>query len=888
MTAAERDLPQGTVTFLFSDIEGSTELVTRLGDGYRGVLEAHQELLRAAFSARGGFEVSTEGDSFFVVFPSAPQAVAAAVDAQRALSEREWPTDVDVRVRMGLHTGEAVLGGDNYAGVDVHRAARITSTAHGGQVVVSAATHALSESAVPEGVGFRDLGEHRLRDLENPERIHQVVAEGLREEFPALRSMDARPNNLPTPLTSFVGRRRELDAVEDAVRASRLVTLSGPGGAGKTRLSVQAARELLSEFEHGAFFVGLAPITDPALVIPTIAESLGIGEATDQSPLDHVIEHVRDREVLLVLDNMEQVLEAAGDVGQLLSSTDRVRIIASSREPLGVHGEREYPVPPLGLPDTEHLPSIERFGQYESVALFIERAMAVSPDFEVTNENAPAVAEICSRLDGLPLAIELAAARVKILSPREMLKRLEDRLGFLTGGGRDRPERQQTLRSAIAWSYDLLDEEERRVFVCLSVFSRGFRLEAVEAVCARPGADVFELVASLVNKSLVRQIEGDAGESRFLLLETIREFAAERLAESPEAAEIPRLHARYFHELALETAPNLFGAEQGHWLRVLGAEHDNFRSALRWAEETGEMELALQLAGSLWRFWQMRGHLREAAQRFKDVLALPETEAYPEARAEALEGAGGVSYWMGDWDPAEAYYTECLELRRVLGDTKRIADAAYNLSFVFTVPPEPRRDVARARPFLQESLDIYRSLDDRRGIANGLWALSNIHLVTQEWGACADTAGEALVLFDELGDRFGAAWAAHTVGLALTPQGEVADARRSFARAMRMFAEAGDVTGIGLVLNDFAALAASERDFERAVRLRAAAEVIEIEAGQGLVSNLDSYYSWVPDVSESDLSSERQEQLRAEGESFSTEEAVAYALSGDPAQPEVP
>lgn len=880
-------LPVGTVTFVFTDIEGSTRLLTQLAGEYREVLETHQRLLRDAFTKHGGVEVSTEGDSFFVVFPSAPQAVEAAVSAQRALSEREWPDGVEVPVRMGIHTGEGVLGGDDYVGVDVHRAARIAAAGHGGQILVSAATHGLVEHAAPEGVTFKDLGPHRLRDLPQSERLLQVLADGLASDFPAPRSIDARPNNLPPQLTSFVGRERELAEIKDAVRDGRILTLTGPGGTGKTRLAIETARELLPEFEHGAFFVALAPITDPGLVMATVAEAVGVTEDAARSPLESLIEQLEDRETLLVLDNLEQVLDAAGEIGRLVSETRRVRIVTTSREPLGLHGEREFAVPPLGLPDVEHLPSLESLSQYTAVELFVERASAVKPGFQVTNENAPAVAEICSRLDGLPLAIELAAARAKILSPQDILRRLEDHLGlgFLTGGGRDRPGRQQTLRDAIAWSYDLLDEDERRLFASLSVFLRGFSLEAVDAVCGNGAGlpDAFDGIASLVNKSLIRQIEGPGGQSRFLMLETIREFAAERLAESPDAEDVRRRHADHFLGLARTAAPNLFGEEQGRWLGILAGEHDNFRAALGWAEAAGETETALSLAASLWRFWQMRGHLREAAERFRNVLGLPGSSENPVARAEALEGAGGVSYWMGDWDAAEAYYGECLELRRAQGDDKRIADAAYNMAFVYTVPPEPRRDVSRSRPLLQEALDRYRALDDRRGIANVLWALSNIHLVSEGWRECADTAAEALAIFDELGDRFGAAWAAHTVGLALTALGEKADGRSSFERAMGMFTEAGDITGIGLVLNDFAVLAATERDFERGIRLRAAAEVIERQAGQGLVSNLDSYYSWVPDVSDSDIPPEEQSRLRAEGEALSTEEAVAYAL-GERAQ----
>ena len=874
---SERPLPTGTVTFVFTDIEGSTDLVTRLGEGYREVLETHHRVLREAFSARNGVVVSTEGDAFFAVFPAAPDAVAAAVDAQRSIAATPWPEDAPVRVRIGLHAGEAVLGADDYIGVDVHRAARIMSAAHGGQIVASASVRALSERGASGDVSFRDLGEHRLRDLPEPEHLYQVVADGLSEAFPALRSVDARPNNIPASLTTFVGRRRELAEIREALVAAPMVTLTGPGGAGKTRLSLQVARELLPDHEDGAFFVPLASINDPSLVLSSVVEALGL-QASGSSALDQLLGHLRERHLLLVLDNLEQVVDAASEIGSLLAGSEGLRILGTSREPLGIEGEREYPVPSLEVPDPEHLPGLERFGQYEAVALFVERAVSVSPRFEVTNENAPAVAEICGRLDGLPLAIELAAARVKILSPQEILRRLEDSLGFLTGGGRDRSDRQRTLRGAIAWSYDLLEGEERALFASLAVFARGFRLEAAEAVCgAVLDEDILDGVASLVNKSLLRQVESASGASRFLMLETIREYAAERLEELADAEEIRMRHARYFLELAERVAPQLFGAEQARWLSSLAADHDNFRAALSWTQDRGEVELAWRLAGSLWRFWQMRGHLREGAERFRSLLALPAVNANTAARAGALEGAGGISYWMADWEPATAYYGECLELRRRLGDPKGIADAAYNFSFLYTVPPEPWRDVTRARPLLQEALDAYRSLDDRRGIANVQWALSNNHLVSEEWREAADAAKEALELFDQLGDRFGAAWAAHSVGLNLIPLGELEDSRRYLRRAMSMFSEAGDVTGIGLVLYDFAALAATEKDFQRAIRLRAAADAIERESGQALVTNMENY-AWVPDVSESGFSAEEEAALRRDGEALSMEQAAAEAL----------
>ncbi|HEX5949279.1 MAG TPA: adenylate/guanylate cyclase domain-containing protein, partial [Actinomycetota bacterium] len=515
------DLPTGTVTFLFSDIEGSTRLLDSLGDRYPGVLETHQRILREAFRARGGTDVSTEGDSFFVVFRSATQAVAAAVEAQRRIADQGWPEGAVVKVRMGIHTGEGILGGDNYVGVDLHRAARIAAAGHGGQVVVSEATRALVEPAPPEGVTFRDLGEHRLRDLPNTERLAQAVAEGLAAEFPALRSMDARPNNLPVQLTSFVGRRRELDEVEETIRGTRLLTLTGPGGTGKTRLALQAAVELLPDYEDGVFFVALAPITERALVLPAVAQALGLPESTKGSTGEALVDHLRGKRLLLVTDNFEQILDAASDVGMLLSSTEDVSVLATSREPLGLAGEREYPVPPLALPDPAHVSSVEGLSQYEAVSLFVERATAVQPGFRVTNENAPAVAEVCARLDGLPLAIELAAARVKILSPQAMLARLGRALPLLAGGSRDLPQRQRTLRDAIAWSFDLLDEAERRLFARLAVFVGGFSLEAAEAVAdpaGELGLDAFDGVASLANKSLLRQMVTGPEEPRFFML----------------------------------------------------------------------------------------------------------------------------------------------------------------------------------------------------------------------------------------------------------------------------------------------------------------------------------------------------------------------------------
>jgi predicted ATPase/class 3 adenylate cyclase len=877
------DLPTGTVTFLFTDIEGSTRLLDRLGPSYSHVLETHQRLLRDAFRARGGLELTTEGDSFFVVFPSASEAVAAAIEAQRRVSGYEWPEDAPVRVRMGVHTGEGTLGADNYVGVDVHRAARIASAGHGGQVVASSATAPLIEHV--EGITLRDLGEHRLKDLPMPERLFQVLADGLQSEFPALRSMDARPNNLPVQLTSLVGRREELDQVKDIVREHRLLTLTGPGGTGKSRLAIQAARELLPELEDGAFFVALAPISDPGLVMPTVAQALALPEQTQRPPIESVSEYLETLDIVLVLDNFEQVAEAADQVGQLLTMTQRVKVLVTSREPLGLSGEHEYPVPPLDMPDVDHLPPPDALSHYESVRLFVERATAVKPGFAVTNENAPAVAEICARLDGLPLAIELAAARIKILDPQAMLDRLEHVLTFLTTGARDLPARQRTLRNAIAWSYKLLTEPEARFFARLSVFVGGFGLDAAEEICnpdVELGMDTLEGVASLANKSLLRQMDTGPEEPRFFMLETIREYAAERLADSPDAEETARRHAAFYLTLAEQFGPELTGPNQVHWLERFSEEHDNFRAALTWSERTGDLDSALRLGGSLWRFWQMRGHLREARDRFDRLLATPSDSVDPAARAPALEGAGGVAYWMADMALARRYYEECLAIRRELGDPRAIGEALYNLGFTIVYGGLTEENIRRAREVFEEALDTFRRLDDQGAIARALWAIGNARYMVGDYENVIAPLREGLAIQRRLGNRFDVAWSRFMEGLTLLNLGRTEGVRDAFEEALSILVEAKDTSGIPLALWGFSALATLEGDGQRATRLSGAAAAVEAVSGSGLIAVQEDLAQW-DRRRRALVAPDEHDRLWEEGKAMSTEDAVAYALQEGPA-----
>ena len=498
-------LTRGTFTFLFSDIEGSTRLEQAVGrDRYAELRERQRAILREASEAHGGIEQGTEGDSLFVAFHEAPDAVEAAVAAQRALAAEPWPDDATIRVRMGVHTGGAEQSGESLVGLGINRAARIAALAHGGQILASSLVRDQLVDRPVDGVTLRDLGEHRLKDLSAPVRIVQVIAAGLPADFPALRSLDARPNNLPTQLTTFIGRDAELEAAAGLLATTRLLTLTGPGGTGKTRLSLQLAARASDDFPDGVFFVALEPIRDPMLVAPRIASALGVAESTARSIDESLADWLRDKRLLLVLDNFEQVVAAAPIVADLLRAAPEIKAIVTSRAVLHVSGEQEYEVPGLPAPpDPSQQSGLERMnlgggpraidltalGQYAAVRLFIERAVAVRPGFSVTNENAPAVAAISARLHGMPLAIELAAARIKLLSPDAILVRLDHQLDVLAAGARDLPERQQTLRGAIAWSYDLLDDGGKRLLDRLSVFASGCDLASAEAVCG-PSSEI--------------------------------------------------------------------------------------------------------------------------------------------------------------------------------------------------------------------------------------------------------------------------------------------------------------------------------------------------------------------------------------------------------------
>jgi predicted ATPase/class 3 adenylate cyclase len=900
----------GTVTFLFSDIEGSTRLELEIGtERYAGLLERHREILREAWAAHDGQEQGTEGDSFFVTFAKASSGVAAAIAGQRTLTAEPWPDGVEIRVRMGIHTGEPEYSGGGIVGFDINQAARIAAVAHGGQILMSESTRGLAAPHLPDDVHLRDLGAFRLKDLLAPIHLVQVIVDGLPSEFPAPRTPDAHPNNLPTQLTTFVGRDAELVEAAELLASTRLLTLTGPGGTGKTRLSLQLAARVSDEFPDGVFFVPLEPIRDPMLVASRIATSVGITEGGARPIAESLADWLRDKVILLVLDNFEQVVSAAPMVAELLRAAPRVKVIVTSRATLHVSGEQEYPVPGLPTPpDPSMLSGLERLalpgatrrvdpatlGQYAAVRLFIERAVAVKPGFTVTNENAPAVAAISARLHGMPLAIELAAARIKLLSPDAILVRLEHQLDLLAAGARDLPARQQTLRAAIAWSYDILDDGGKRLLDRLSVFAGGCDLESAEAICgpsSELGGDIVDGLIALVDQSLVTVEETAVDDPRFRLLDTIREYAAERLEARGETALIRSRHRDWYVALAARAAGELSGADQRRWVDRLEVEHDDIRAVLDRAVDEPDPPVAIGLAFSMWRFWQKHGHLAEARRRLEAMADAPWSHDDPRLRARLMEALGGTCWWQGELGPMGRRYDEALELWLAIGDEAEIANASYNAAFRYAVRERPLLDGLEPDPdlnglrLIERARDIYHRIGDRRGEANALWGLGNYHYFRGDIGNGVDEFRQALEMFREVGDLTMEAWSLHMLGTGQLRNGEVAEARVHVEHAIRHFYAAGDAAGLTLTLDDLSAVAVAEGDLPRAARLRGAARSLTTETGAELAGFVeDEFETGVRPGVRSHMSAADLERFGAEGAAMTLDQAIAYALEGSVAE----
>ncbi|CAN5841932.1 hypothetical protein BH23CHL8_BH23CHL8_26380 [soil metagenome] len=841
--------PTSTLTFLFTDIEGSTRLLQALGDDYAAVLAEHDGIIAAVVAEHGGRTFGSEGDAQHLVFTDAGSAVRAAIEAQRRLAAYPWGPDREVRVRMGIHTGEVRAMGNDFVGLALHETARIAAAGHGGQVLVSAATRELLAEALPDGVSLVDLDEHRFKDLARPVRVFGVAVAGLQVEFPPLRSLDVVGARLPAQVTSFVGRS-EVAAVARLFDSARLVTLTGPGGTGKTRLSIEVAQEIAARFRDGTFFVALDAAVDPDLVPSEMVTTLGLAGGSG-APIDRLVSHLRDKSVLLVLDNMEQVIDAAGTVAQLIRECPGVKVLATSRIPLRVYGEQEFPVPALALPPKVGSLDPTTAVGFEAVRLFVERALATRPDFTLTDENTAAVVDIVTRLDGLPLAIELAAARLRMLPLEALRTRLDHSLALLTGGPRDMPARQQTLRGAIAWSHDLLDAPDRRLFQRFAVISGGAALPQVEPICGPPedlGRDVLDGLLSLTEQSLLRVNGSDDPDPRFGMLATIREYAQERLYETAEAGLIQRRHAVAFLALAEEAEPDLLGPDGHRWNDRLESEHDNLRAALDWIVQVGEGELGLRMVAALWRFWQVRGHLQEAAARIDAVLGLPSAGTCgPNLRARAELAAGGISYWRSEPEATFRHYHAALALAGEAGDRGLLAEALYNAGFA---PLERFADQAEryraGRPYMEKSLALYRELGDRPGEASAMWALAGSLAAHGDLAASLEMAGQSLELSRELGDPFRTGWGAHMLGLAPMGGGRLGEAVEAFRESLGIWVGAGDRSGILLLLGDISTLARIRGDEEQSWRLAGAADRIRQETGTDLVSEEVDFLGWMP------------------------------------------
>ncbi len=819
--------PGGTITFLFTDIEGSTRLWEHHSSAMSGALARHDSIVRAAIERRGGHIFKTVGDAFCAAFSAATGALAAAFDLQRGITSEPWG-DAAIVVRCALHCGTAEQRDGDYFGPTLNRVARLLAAAHGGQVLLSQAAAALTRESMPPECALIDLGTHRLRDLEREEHIFQLAHPDLRADFPPIKALRARHDNLPPERTAFIGRERERAELRELLLHpdTRLLTLTGAGGCGKTRLAVQVAGECIEDFSDGVCFVALAAITDPEFIAPAIMQALNLREGGDRAVKQVLSAYLRDKSLLLVLDNFEQVMEAAPLVGELVSGS-HVRVITTSRAPLHLYGEREYPVPTLAIPKSADATELSLC---PASRLFIERAQAADARFTVANENAQAIAEICRRLDGLPLAIELAAARVKLLSPQAMLNRLESRLDVLTGGARDLPERQRTMRGTIEWSHAMLDEAERKVFRRLSVFAGGLSLDAAEEICAiGEHEDVLSGVTSLLDKSLLHRNDAASDETRLQMLETIREHAIERLEESGELATMRERHAAWALRLAERARDQVHGPRQMAWLAICEREHDNFRAAMAWSVER-EGANVLRLATALAPFWRLHCHLSEGHHWLTRGLTLA-PGAPPSARAAALLWSGLLAIHAGYQEAA----------RPLLEEASRMADAAGDAALkgrAFTAlgwSAIEQGGLVEGRALCAAAVDLLRTTTDRWGLADALHFLGH---------ACADDGGlesarpawdESLRLGQEMGDLWSQALPLKDLGLIAARTGDYSSARELYENSLALLREIGDKWHVADTLLRLGELSLFTDDAASAINWCEEALALSREADNGAV-----------------------------------------------------
>jgi predicted ATPase/class 3 adenylate cyclase len=889
------DLPTGTVTLLLTDIEGSTRLLNRLGaEGYALAQHEHREVLRQAFQANNGVEVDTQGDAFFYAFPTPADCLRGAVAAQRDLEKFPFSHGSTVRVRMGMHTGEPQRTEEGYVGVAVNTAARISAVGHGGQILLSSATADLLTTALAEDeITLQDMGEHRLKDLEDLQRLHQVVIPELNSDFPPLRTQQTRPNNLPVPPTRFVGRAAEVADIRDQLLdpSVRILTLTGPGGMGKSRMAIRVATELLHSFEDGAFFVSLAPIRHPRLVIPAIARALEIREGGGKSLLETLEEELRERELLLVLDNFEHVRGAARDLAGLMSRCPGLKVLITSREVLRLSGEHGYPVPPLELPPPRAKLGVAALSEFAAIRMFCDRAETADPHFALNENNAQTVVDICRRLDGLPLAMELAAARLRSMSVEELLEALAARLSVLTDGAVDLPERQQTLRDAIAWSFELLDEEEQRLCRRLSVFAGGCDPDVAESVCApEANAEVIKMLDELAAKSLLGITFRPAGEGgaqevgenlpRYTMLETIREYAHEQLEDAGEGQDFRARHRDWCIGLAEQAEPNLRGSDAETWMAALERDHDNLRAALTRCFERGatDSEQGLHMANALMNFWYEQGHVSEMRDWLERGLDAAPTAPASE-RARSLYGVAGMARHQGHLEEAEIFGEDALALYREAEDQAGVARVLGELGAI----AQRKGQNDRSEVLLRESLDILRHIDDPERLSFTLVALGALQHIQGRLDEAAENYRESLDIGRQRGDKHAAATALVNLGEIAQLKGDPGEARSLFCESLSLYHQLHMDIAIAYSLEVLAGIDIAEGRADSAVKLFGAADALRELTGTPVESfNLERYQQDMA-AARAALSEEDYGAAWRTGRGLTPEEAVTLALSGDSA-----
>ncbi|MEP7207058.1 MAG: tetratricopeptide repeat protein [Casimicrobiaceae bacterium] len=862
-------------TFLFTDIEGSTRLWEQEPERMRLALAGHDGIAQRAVAARRGRVVKTTGDGIYAVFADPLDAIAATVDLHRGLADANATNGIALRVRCGLHIGVVESRDEDFFGGPVNRTARIMGAGHGGQVLLSQAVADLVRDRLPAGLSLVDLGTVRLRDLRNAEHLYQLAHPDLRRDFPALRSLESTPNNLPLQLTSFVGRAQEIEDIAALLSDARLVTLLGAGGIGKTRLALQVGAAQLDTHPDGVWLVELAALADARLVVNAVASTLGVKEEPGHGIEEAVLEFVRDRRLLLVLDNCEHLVQACADIARrVLQASPTVKVLATSRERLHLTGEVVYPLQPLAFPMALDPATPSTLMANDAVQLFVERAASAQRGFKVTDQNADAVAEVCRRLDGIPLALELAAARVRSLSVQQIASRLNDRFRLLTNGDRTALPRQQTLRALIDWSYELLTEPERVFLSRLAVFAGGWTIEAAEAVTEDARLAEFaalDLLTMLVEKSLAMP---DVGGERYRLLETVQRYAEERLTASGEADAV---HARHFdHYLALAESAHaeLNGPDQATWLKRLDADRENLLAAHGWCDRAADgAERGLRLVTATRRYWIFRGLLDLGWRVAAAALARPGAQTRSLARCRALFDIGQIGSWMGRYAESRCYLEESLSIAREIGDKRSIEVALQPLAMACL----GQGNAGEAREHLVEALALARELGEQREIAGVLNALAQLHREQGEFEAAEPLLRDVIATARAIDDRQIIAVGLLNLAMTLIGQGATGETRTILLEALRLSDETGSKPTAQSALEVCAGLAAHAGDYARAARLYGATQAQAGETGLRRDPADDAFLTPLIDRTRAELTADAFDHAEADGKQLAYDAALAEA-----------